>query len=185
MNKRTIFASAVALLTTAGIAFAADQVNQPQQGDMPPPPTHNKKNSKHPEHNKDGLPRGFNKLNLTAAQKTKIKAIMEEGRPAKPTSQEEHRDDFRQKMAQRQAQEQQLLTNKTFDEQAAYQMIAERQQERAEMERNFADREVQMLKKRHAVFQVLTPTQQKQFLENQKQQRERFEKNHLKPEQAK
>ena len=53
------------------------------------------------------------------------------------------------------------------------------------MERNFADRKVQMLKKRHAVFQVLTPTQQKQFLENQKQQRERFEKNHLKPKQAK
>ena len=128
MNKRTIFASAVALLTTAGIAFAADQVNQPQQGDMPPPPAHGKKNSKRPEHNKDGLPRGFNKLNLTAAQKTKIKAIMEEGRPAKPTSQEEQR---------------------------------------------------------HAVFQVLTPTQQKQFLENQKQQRERFEKNHLKPKQAK
>ena len=42
-------------------------------------------------------------------------------------------------MAQRQSQEQQLLNSKNFDEQAARKLIAEHQQERAELERQHAN----------------------------------------------
>ena len=74
---------------------------------------------------------------------------------------------FKQKIQARQAAEQKLMSNKNFDEAAARQMILERQQERMNMERNHAEHELQMLKKRHAIFQVLTPTQQKQLQDEQ------------------
>ncbi|ULJ62517.1 Spy/CpxP family protein refolding chaperone [Wielerella bovis] len=174
MNKRTLFASAIALLTTAGIAVAAGNNATTQNKNMPHP--HAKMHGAHGHQMKrDGLPRGFEQLGLSDAQKAQIKTIMEQNRPQKVDNQDTRRADFQQKMAQRRAQEQQLMSNKTFNEQAARNMIAERQQERAAMEKNHAERELQMLKQRHAVFQVLTPAQQQKFVENQKQQHERME----------
>ncbi|MCG7658088.1 Spy/CpxP family protein refolding chaperone [Wielerella bovis] len=176
MNKRTIFASAVALLTTAGIAVAAGNNASAQNKNMPHPHPHAKMHSAHGHQMKrDGLPRGFEQLGLSDVQKAQIKTIMEQNRPQKVDNQDTRRADFQQKMAQRRVQEQQLMSNKTFNEQAARNMIAERQQERAAMEKNHAERELQMLKQRHAVFQVLTPAQQQKFVENQKQQQERME----------
>ncbi len=78
-------------------------------------------------------------------------------------------------MEARRAAEQKLMSNKTFDEAAARQMIVERQQERLQMEREHAERELQMLKKRHAIYQVLTPAQQKQLQELQQRRMENFE----------
>lgn len=160
-------------MTTAGIAMA--QNNAPQGNDMPHSAHGKPFKGKH--HNKNGLPRGFDDLGLTDAQKNKIKSIMEKSHPAKPSAdtQETRRQAFMQKMQQRQAQEQQLMTSKTFNEQAARNMIAEHQQERANMEKEHAERELQMMKTQHEVFQVLTPAQQNKFLENQKEHQKRFE----------
>lgn len=94
---------------------------------------------------------------------------MAQHRPRQPENTPARHAEFQQKMAQRQSQEQQLLNSKNFDEQAARKLIAERQQERAELER-----ELQMLQARHAAFQVLTPAQQQKFIALQKQQHQRF-----------
>ena len=123
---------------------------------------------------RDGLPRGFNELDLSEEQKSKIRSIMAQYRPQQPENHAARRAEFQQKMAQRQAQEQQLIGGKNFDEQAARKLIAERQQERAELERQHAEHELQMLKARHATFQVLTPAQQQKFIALQKQQHQRF-----------
>ena len=163
MNKRVLFATA--LLATASIAMAAGQ-NNPQN--PPPAPESQKMHPQKLPKSKDGLPMGFERLNLSDAQKNKIKAIMQQNRPEKPADHAQRSAQFEQKMQQRRAAEQQLLTSKMFNEQAARQMIAERKAERAELQRDHADHELQMLKQRHAIFQVLTPAQQKQFLEEQK-----------------
>lgn len=112
---------------------------------------------------KDGLPRGFDKLDLTDAQKTQIRQIMEAGRPAPMP---EHRN-TPENMQQERAAEQALMQNKTFDEAAARNLIAQREQKRAEMQSLKAQNELQRLKTRHAVFQVLTPEQQQKLLAEQ------------------
>ncbi|XXQ68484.1 Spy/CpxP family protein refolding chaperone [Neisseriaceae bacterium B1] len=179
MTKRTISAITVAALMSAGIAFAvgdntSNNINQPQAQRH----FDGKFNKKDHHGNKDVLPHGFEGLNLTDAQKAQIKQIMEANRPAQPADNEQQRVQFQQKMQQRQAQEQALISNKSFDEKAARAMIAERQEARAQMENQHAAHELQHLKARHAVFQVLTPAQQKQFLDNQKQHQERRMKMH-------
>ena len=98
---------------------------------------------------RDGLPRGFNELDLSEEQKSKIRSIMAQYRPQQPENHAARRAEFQQKMA-------------------------ERQQERAELERQHAEHELQMLKARHAAFQVLTPAQQQKFIALQKQQHQRF-----------
>lgn len=106
------------------------------------------------------LPRGFEYLDLSEAQKAKIKEIVE----SQPAPAREHkRTDKQQKFAQLMAQERALMDNKQFDEQAARKMIEERRAERLADERAHAERELHMLKKRHAIFQVLTPEQQQKF----------------------
>ena len=172
MKKRTLMTSAIALFTTAGIAVAAGNNVPPREM---PPHTHGRHHMHGGEHQgkHSGLPHGFEQLNLTDAQKAKIKTIMEQGRPAQADNQNTRHEDFHQRMQARQAQEQKLMSNQTFDEQAARNMIAERQAERATMEKEHAERELQMLKQRHAVFQVLTPEQQQKLWDNQKQMQER------------
>lgn len=172
MQKRTLTTVATALLATAGLAVAAGQT-----GSAP----HHEHGKPHPSHthaHRDGLPRGFDQLNLSAEQKAKIQAIMQQNRPEQTRSQAQRRDDFHQKMAQYRAQEQQLMSSTTFDEQAARALITERQQERAAKEREHAERELQMLKQRHAVFQILTPEQQQKYLTNQQQHHQRGVRHH-------
>ena len=182
MKRSTLLASTAALLLSAGVAVAAGEAAKQQpSNDMPPPVRDGYKKS--PRHHqdkmdyqfkRDGLPRGFNELDLSEEQKSKIRAIMAQYRPQQPENHAARRAEFQQKMAQRQSQEQQLLNSKNFDEQAARKLIAERQQERAELERQHAERELQMLKARHAAFQVLTPAQRQKYTELQKQQHQRF-----------
>ena len=165
MKKSTILIAA-ALLGSAGLtAVAAGQESAPQQKQHPSKPGKHKL--------RDGLPRGFDQLNLSDAQKNQIKTIMEADRPAPPSDLDSRRAEFREKMAKRREQENRLLGAKTFDEQAACQIIDERRKEREARDAEHAEHELNMLKKHHAVFQVLTPAQRKQFLDNQNRMDER------------
>lgn len=110
---------------------------------------------------------------------------MEANRPQqadkRPTVDAAKRAEFQQKMQQRRAAEQALITGKNFDEAAARRLVNERQaefeQHAAERKQRMADMEVKRLKERHDIFQVLTAKQQKQLLENQqKRQQERADR---------
>lgn len=122
------------------------------------------------EFRKGGMERGFKDLNLSEEQKTKIRAIMEEGRSQ--NERRRHPDESVQGEQQRRAEayraaEQNLLKNPVFDEAAARNLIARRGQEMEARRRSCDEAELQQLKKRHAVFQVLTPEQQQKWLEKQ------------------
>uniref|UniRef100_UPI00359FF854 Spy/CpxP family protein refolding chaperone n=1 Tax=Neisseria dentiae TaxID=194197 RepID=UPI00359FF854 len=105
---------------------------------------------------------------LTEEQKTKIRAIMEEGRDNRAQQPDDNRREaFRQQMENYRAAEQNLMKNPAFDEAAARNLIAQREQGMEEQRRQRAEFELQQLKKRHAVFQVLTPEQQQKWLEKQ------------------
>ena len=160
MKKITAIAAA-ALLGITGAAVAADSAANMQQ----PKQTR--------EFKRGELPRDLQALNLSAAQKTRIQAIMQEGRPAQTELSEAQRNQMRAQAQAHRAAEQSLMANKTFDEAAARRLIAEREQARAQFQQRHADFEMQQLKKRHAVFQVLTPAQQKQWLESQSKRDER------------
>lgn len=162
MNKRTLSAITLSALMSAGIAVAADTA-QPIGQDMPPAG----QAANGQKRTEGRLLHGFAQLNLTDAQKSRIRAILAADRPTQQPNHEARRADFAQKAAERRQREQALMSAKTFDEQAARALIAERQQERAEMANEFAAKELNMLKKRHAIFQVLTPAQQQQWLQQQ------------------
>ena len=160
MKKITAIAAA-ALLGITGAAVAADSAANMQQ----PKQTR--------EFKRGELPRDLQALNLSAAQKTRIQAIMQEGRPAQTELSEAQRNQMRAQAQAHRAAEQSLMANKTFDEAVARRLIAEREQARAQFQQRHADFEMQQLKKRHAIFQVLTPAQQKQWLESQSKRDER------------
>lgn len=173
MTKRTVSTLTIAALMSAGIAFAAGDNDNTKHTPKEPRHAHGQFDKKAPRGHQNGLPHGFESLSLSDAQKAKIKQIIEANRPVQPANHEQQRAQFQQKMQQRQMQEQALIRNKSFDEQAARAMIAERQQARAQMQAQHTEHELQLLKTRHAVFQVLTPAQQKQYLDNQKQHQQR------------
>lgn len=160
MKKITAIAAA-ALLGITGAAVAADSAANMQQ----PKQTR--------EFKRGELPRDLQALNLSATQKTRIQAILQEGRPAQTELSEAQRNQMRAQAQAHRAAEQSLIANKTFDEAAARRLIAEREQARAQFQQRHADLEMQQLKKRHAIFQVLTPAQQKQWLESQSKRDER------------
>lgn len=158
MKKITTLA--LALLIGANFATAADPAAREHQG------VYTKKHHKHAQ--RDGLPRGFEQLNLSEEQKAKIRAIAQSDRAARPAADKSaRREAVKQKMQHRREQERRLLDARHFDEQAAQKLINERQQERLAMQQQHAERELQMLKKRHAIFQVLTPEQQRQYRQMQ------------------
>ncbi|WP_373796497.1 Spy/CpxP family protein refolding chaperone [Neisseria dentiae] len=133
-------------------------------------PKHDRDGREHAgkEFRKGGMERGFKDLNLTEEQKTKIRAIMEEGRDNRTQQPDDNRREaFRQQMENYRAAEQNLMKNPAFDEAAARNLIAQREQGMEEQRRQRAEFELQQLKKRHAVFQVLTPEQQQKWLEKQ------------------
>ena len=160
MKKITAIAAA-ALLGITGAAVAADSAANMQQ----PKQTR--------EFKRGELPRDLQALNLSATQKTRIQAILQEGRPAQTELSEAQRNQMRAQAQAHRAAEQSLMANKTFDEAVARRLIAEREQARAQFQQRHADFEMKQLKKRHAVFQVLTPAQQKQWLESQSKRDER------------
>ncbi|QEY23776.1 Spy/CpxP family protein refolding chaperone [Neisseria animalis] len=167
MMKKYFAIAAASLIGLAGIAAAAENMAH-----------HNARSDKAERamHKKGELPRDLQALNLNSKQKADIQKIIETHRADTKrdrTSNEAFRAEFRKKMQEYRAAEQQLISAKTFDETAARRMIAEHNQ-------HHTDKEVQRLKTRHAVFQVLTPSQQKQWLDNQNK---RMEKRGKKPHQ--
>ena len=113
MKKITAIAAA-ALLGITGAAVAADSAANMQQ----PKQTR--------EFKRGELPRDLQALNLSAAQKTRIQAIMQEGRPAQTELSEAQRNQMRAQAQAHRAAEQSLIANKTFDEAAARRLIAEK-----------------------------------------------------------
>ena len=109
----------------------------------------------HGEHKqgRDGLPYGFERLNLSDAQKQQIQTILNNNRPAQA---DQNQDARRAEFEQQRAAEQALISSQTFDENAARQLIAGQQQRHADMM-------LQQMRVRHQIFQVLTPEQQKQW----------------------
>lgn len=178
MKKLT--ALTVFLMMSAGAAVAADQMQTVEHGK--PMPHEHKHYGKAKHHSKkNGVPFGMAELNLTEEQKSKIKSIVDADRAQQ--NQNRHSNQIaklKQNMQAYRTQEQTLFANKNFDEAKARKMIAQRVQQRAELEKKYAERELQKLKKRHALFQVLTPQQQKQYQENQQKKIDEMKKRHAK-----
>ncbi|QMT31730.1 Spy/CpxP family protein refolding chaperone [Alysiella filiformis] len=170
MKKLT--ALTVALMMSAGVAMAASHI-EPAPMERGGKHHHGKMHGK-----KDGLPFGFAELNLSDEQKAKIKAIMEADRPQSPRNDEQKIAQWQKRMENQREQERNLMSHKHFDENAARKMIAQRQQEREQQRQQNGERELQMLKKRHAVFQVLTPEQQQQYQANQEKKMAEMAKRH-------
>ncbi len=147
-----------ALSAIAATSYAATKDTPPQDNGQPKGMFGQHKG--HGMMSPDGLPRGFERLNLSDAQKKKIKAIMDANRPAQADAQARQAE-----FEQRRAAEQALISSKTFDETKARQMITEQQQQHADMM-------LKNMKMRHDVFQVLTPEQQKQWQDMRPQPRD-------------
>ncbi|MDO5640676.1 MAG: Spy/CpxP family protein refolding chaperone [Neisseria sp.] len=164
MKKLTAVSAAVLM----GLALTACSSDKPQRG---PKSEHGMQK----DFKRGGLPHDLRKLDLTDAQKTQIEQIMAQNRPqrgerAAPSAAE--REQFRSQMQARRAAENSLLTNPTFDEAAARNLIAQREQNQAERQQRQNEAELQQLKTRHAIMQVLTPEQRQQWLANQQQRQE-------------
>ena len=121
----------------------------------------------HGEHKqgRDGLPRGFDRLNLSDAQKQQIQTILDNNRSQAAQNQEARRAEFEQQRAAEQA----LVSGATFNENAARQMIAGQQQRHADMA-------LQQMRVRHQLFQVLTPEQRQQLQQMQQERGSRGNK---------
>lgn len=175
-NMKKLTALTIALMMSAGVAVAANHAEQhhPMGGG------HGGKmhGQFKKQFKKDGLPFGFAELNLSDAQKAEIKRIMEADRSNESQKNDNKMAEFKQKMDAQRKQERALMSGKNFDEAAARQMIAERQQERMTQQNQRAERELKMLKKRHAIFQVLTAEQQKQYQANQEKKMAEMQKRH-------
>lgn len=104
-------------------------------------------------HGMRGDGRALADLNLNSAQKAQIEKIEQQYRPASQPD-----DTARQAQYQQwQQKKQQLLKERVFNENSARQLIQQRQQQQTE-------RELQHLRKQHAVFQVLNAEQQQKWL---------------------
>ncbi|ASK27494.1 Spy/CpxP family protein refolding chaperone [Neisseria chenwenguii] len=140
------------------------------------------------------LPHGFDRLDLSSRQKAKIRKILENERRERQAERSAHEEKMKAKFAsleaqheerikkeaERQAAVDKLISGKKFDEAAARRLIGE---EEAESDRMIADMnadraehkpqheaaQLRRLKNFHAMFQVLTPKQQQQWLEQRKQ----------------
>ncbi len=103
-------------------------------------------------------------LDLTAEQKTQIQALIEAAHVDKPK-----RD--MAKMEAHMAARHALMTQPTFDEAAAREMIRERQA-------NMADRALARMKLQHDIIQVLTDEQKAKLAERHAERMERFRAHH-------
>ncbi|STZ77054.1 Spy/CpxP family protein refolding chaperone [Bergeriella denitrificans] len=168
MMKKYLAIAAASIIGLAGVATASETIAHNKAENA-------KQSSRMHQHKKDGLPRDLQALKLSSKQEAEIKKILESNRPQRSeqdrAARESRRNEFQQRMNERRAAEQKLISAKNFDEAAARRLIAERQAEHdrltAERNRSDADRAVARLKERHAIFQVLDAKQQKQWLENQ------------------
>ncbi|UOO81983.1 Spy/CpxP family protein refolding chaperone [Uruburuella testudinis] len=172
--KKTAAISAAVLM---GLALTACSADKPQRGSK-------HEQGMHKDFKRGGLPRDLRDLNLTDAQKAQIEQIMQQNRPQRgerPAPDAAEREQFRSRMEARRAAENSLLTNPTFDEAAARNLIAQGDQYQAQRQQRHNEAELQQLKTRHAVMQVLTPEQRQQWLAKQ-QQRQDARKNGRTPQ---
>ena len=93
----------------------------------------------------------YSQLNLTKAQQQQIQSIMTAAMEAKPGGQS-----MMTNMQAHMAESQSLINSTTFDESKAREMIIKHQA-------SMVDVQLNMLKARHQVFQVLTEPQKEQF----------------------
>ena len=160
MNKK--IAMVMALAAVVGVAgCAADNSGKGERGGKQGFHKAEFRGGEDRMQGKGGFPRGLERLNLSEEQKQKIQAILEANRPQQAAN-----DTTR---TQRMEQRDELVQAGQFDEAKARQMINERNQRHVEME-------LQHLKTQHAIFQVLTPAQQKQWQESQNKRAERSDR---------
>ena len=115
---------------------------------------------------------GMARLNLSSSQKAQIEKIRNQYRPNETVQNQKSQHEAQ--MQQHRTQMNALLQSKTFDEPQARALIAQQQQWHAAQQQQRAEFQLNRMKEQHAIFQVLTPAQQKQWLEqrqNHKQMR--------------
>ena len=161
MKKLTAVSAAVLM----GLALSACSSDKPQRA-----PKHEQGMQK--DFKRGALPRDLHELNLTDAQKAQIKQIMEQNRPQRaerPAPNAAEREQILNRMQAYRTAENQLMNNPTFDEAAARNLIAQRDQNQAERQQRQNEAELQQLKTRHSIMQVLTPEQRQQWQTMQQQ----------------
>ena len=157
MNKK--IAMVMALAAVVGVAgCAADNSGKGERGSKQGFHKAEFRGGEDRMQGRGGFPRGLERLNLSEEQKQKIQAILEANRPQQAANSTTR--------TQRMEQRDELVQAGQFDEAKARQMINERNQRHVEME-------LQHLKTQHAIFQVLTPEQQKQWQEQRQARGER------------
>ncbi|KLT73028.1 hypothetical protein PL75_04960 [Neisseria arctica] len=165
MKKVTVVSGAVLM----GLALAACSSDKPQREGFK-----HEQGMHHfgKEAKRGDMMRGLRDLNLTDEQKAQIKKIIEQNRPQHTQPDQAQRSEFQNQMAQRRAAENSLITSPTFDEAAARELISRHSQQHTERMQRQSEIELQKLKTRHAIMQVLTPEQRQQWLEKQEKMRE-------------
>ncbi len=112
---------------------------------------------------------GMARLNLSSSQKAQIEKIRNQYRS--PETAQDQKSQHEAQMQQHRAQMNALLQSKTFDEPKARNLIAQQQQWHAAQQQQRAESQLNRMKTQHAIFQVLTPAQQKQWLEQRQNQK--------------
>lgn len=160
MDRQTVLtAGVVALMTGVGVIFAAVSARlykEPVEPVMCTPTTVVQEQPA-PARQQGGMPQDVQELNLSDVQKTKIRVIVQRFRPQVTSAREKQRSQYEQRMEK-------ILRKPTFDEEEARSTIAKYRQENAGKKQEYAEHELQLMRQKHAIFQVLTPEQQEQYL---------------------
>ncbi|MDO4998440.1 MAG: Spy/CpxP family protein refolding chaperone [Neisseria sp.] len=145
MKKVALIGSIIAALALTACASGEHRERGAREGKHGTHKEMRHHGGEHMKAGRDGLPREFARLNLSEEQKTKIKAIVEANQAAM------------QNMEKPQAKTREAVDyNQAFNEQAARQEIAQRQQQHAEMQ-------IRHMKMKHEIMQVLTAEQREQL----------------------
>ena len=160
MDRQTVLtAGVVALMTGVGVIFAAVSARlykEPVEPVMCTPATVVQEQPA-PARQQGGMPQDVQELNLSDVQKTKIRVIVQRFRPQVTSAREKQRSQYEQRVEK-------ILRKPTFDEEEARSTIAKYRQENAGKKKEDAEHELQLMRQKHAIFQVLTPEQQEQYL---------------------
>lgn len=160
MDRQTVLtAGVVALMTGVGVIFAAVSARlykEPVEPVMCTPATVVQEQPA-PARQQGGMPQDVQELNLSDVQKTKIRVIVQRFRPQVTSAREKQRSQYEQRVEK-------ILRKPTFDEEEARSTITKYRQENAGKKQEYAEHELQLMRQKHAIFQVLTPEQQEQYL---------------------
>ena len=160
MDRQTVLtAGVVALMTGVGVIFAAVSARlykEPVEPVMCTPATVVQEQPA-PARQQGGMPQDVQELNLSDVQKTKIRVIVQRFRPQVTSAREKQRSQYEQRVEK-------ILRKPTFDEEEARSTIAKYRQENSGKKQEYAEHELQLRRQKHAIFQVLTPEQQEQYL---------------------